>query len=147
MARQIFDAIFNQRLNLFYTFGILIRHIPGLGVGNSREKLYVLRGTKSACIQSMVVFYRCVSLPAIQPTVELYPCFTMYTARFVLLLFACHCYDNCERRGVQSVIELRPDFMVFSPFYGTDVNMFACAVTIIVNMKMYNLWLNRTHVL
>lgn len=114
LARQIFDAIFNQRLNLFYTSGILIRHIPGFGVGNSRERLYVLRGTKSACIQSMVGFYRCVSLPAIQPTVELYPCFTMYTARFVLLLFACHCYDNCKRRGVQSAGELRLCFILYA---------------------------------
>ena len=112
LARQVFDAIFNQRLNLFYTSGILIRHIPGFGVGNSRERLYVLRGTKSACIQSMVGFYRCVSLPAIQPTVELYPCFTMYTARFVLLLFACHCYDNCKHRGVQYVGELRLCFIL-----------------------------------
>lgn len=50
--------------------------------------------------------------------------------------------SNCKYTINQPMVESRPCFMAVSPFYGTNVNMFAYAVTMIVNMTIYNLWLN-----
>ena len=40
-----------------------------------------------------------------------------------------------------------PVLWCFRHFYGTDIDVFAYAVTIIVNMTIYNLWLNYGYVL
>ena len=68
------------------------------------------------------------------------------------ILYGCHPSINTDV-PIANIITFNPQLnrvpilWRFRHFYGTDVNMFAYAVTIIVNMTIYTLWLNRGHVL
>ena len=76
----------------------------------------------------------------VQPMVELHPRFIVHATCFDIATADDTLIVNITLFNPQ--LNCVPILWRFRHFYGTDVNMFAYAVTIIVNMTIYNLWLN-----
>ena len=74
--------------------------------------------------------------------------YSVFTVLWHWCKYVCICrYYNCEYDNIQPMVESHPCFIAYAPCFLHCYALVIDVGAVIVNMTIYNLWLNLTHIL